>query len=73
VEQLAKTFLENGFKSATACRVMAQGILRQNDDEKIRNSIKKRMDASPEEKQKMEDDANKFYEDKKKKQEKAAS
>ena len=54
---LANEFREAGFKSATACKLMAQEVLGQQDKSNIPNSIKKRKNANKERKAEYEAEA----------------
>jgi hypothetical protein len=57
IRKLAAEFMESGFKSPTACQLMARDILSQKDKSRIPNSIKKRKEANKEAKAKFEADA----------------
>ena len=54
---LATEFKEAGFKSATACKLMAQEVLSQQDKSRIPASIRKRKEADEAGKARFEKDA----------------
>jgi hypothetical protein len=57
IRKLAAEFMKSGFKSPTACQLMARDILGQKDKRNIPNSITKRKEANKEAKAKFEADA----------------
>jgi hypothetical protein len=61
---MANTLRENGYKSATLCKVIADGIISQKGatPEKVKASFEKRLNATPEKKEEYEKQAKEYKE-----------
>jgi len=61
---MANELRANGYKSATLCKVIADGILSQKGatPEKVKASFEKRRDATPEKKEEYEKQAKAYKE-----------
>jgi hypothetical protein len=69
VTELVKTLRSKGFKSDTACRIIANGILRKPDEAAKEASLKEKIALSPEKKEKLEVQAKAYHADQQKKKE----